>query len=245
MATGRGITDTKIYDHQAVIDRYGIAPELVPDFYGLKGDTSDNIPGVPGIGDKTAVRAAAALRLARGGPRPHRRHLRRQAQGEPDRARRQRAPVQAAGDDQARRAGRGRPRGRGRARARPLAPARGLPRVRAARSAARAWRRPSARATTAAPAPVAEVTVRRACARARWPTSPASSAARRSPSRWSRPRPRRASSSRPTRTGASAWPRARTCSSGACDGPEELVAALGDGPWSPTTPRSSASCRPA
>jgi DNA polymerase I len=54
MATGRGITDTKIYDHQAVIDRYGITPELVPDFYGLKGDTSDNIPGVPGIGDKTA-----------------------------------------------------------------------------------------------------------------------------------------------------------------------------------------------
>ncbi|HEX5901101.1 MAG TPA: DNA polymerase I [Solirubrobacteraceae bacterium] len=55
MATGRGITDTKIYDHQAVIDRYGIAPELIPDFYGLKGDTSDNIPGVPGIGDKTAA----------------------------------------------------------------------------------------------------------------------------------------------------------------------------------------------
>jgi DNA polymerase I len=54
MATGRGITDTKVYDHQAVIDRYGIEPELIPDFYGLKGDTSDNIPGVPGIGDKTA-----------------------------------------------------------------------------------------------------------------------------------------------------------------------------------------------
>src|SRR5262249_2733545 len=54
MATSRGITDTKLYDHQAVIDRYGIAPEQIPDFYGLKGDTSDNIPGVPGIGDKTA-----------------------------------------------------------------------------------------------------------------------------------------------------------------------------------------------
>jgi DNA polymerase I len=54
MATSRGITDTKIYDRQAVIDRYGIAPESIPDFYGLKGDTSDNIPGVPGIGDKTA-----------------------------------------------------------------------------------------------------------------------------------------------------------------------------------------------
>src|SRR4249920_3836817 len=55
MATGRGITDTKVYDRQAVIDRYGIPPELIPDFYGLKGDTSDNIPGVPGIGDKTAA----------------------------------------------------------------------------------------------------------------------------------------------------------------------------------------------
>ncbi len=54
MATGRGITDTKIYDREAVLDRYGIPPELIPDFVGLKGDTSDNIPGVPGIGDKTA-----------------------------------------------------------------------------------------------------------------------------------------------------------------------------------------------
>jgi DNA polymerase I len=54
MATSRGITDTKVYDSDAVIDRYGIPPELIPDFVGLKGDTSDNIPGVPGIGDKTA-----------------------------------------------------------------------------------------------------------------------------------------------------------------------------------------------
>ncbi len=55
MATARGITDTKLYDHAAVLERYGIPPELIPDFYGLKGDTSDNIPGVPGIGDKTAA----------------------------------------------------------------------------------------------------------------------------------------------------------------------------------------------
>jgi DNA polymerase I len=54
MATSRGITDTKTYDYAAVVERYGIPPELIPDFYGLKGDTSDNIPGVPGIGDKTA-----------------------------------------------------------------------------------------------------------------------------------------------------------------------------------------------
>jgi DNA polymerase-1 len=54
MATSRGITDTKVYDRDAVLERYGIPPELIPDFVGLKGDTSDNIPGVPGIGDKTA-----------------------------------------------------------------------------------------------------------------------------------------------------------------------------------------------
>jgi DNA polymerase I len=54
MATARGITETKLYDRQAVIDRYGLPPELIPDFYGLKGDTSDNIPGIPGIGEKTA-----------------------------------------------------------------------------------------------------------------------------------------------------------------------------------------------
>ena len=54
MTTSRGITDTRVYDREGVVDRYGIPPELVPDFIGLKGDTSDNIPGVPGIGDKTA-----------------------------------------------------------------------------------------------------------------------------------------------------------------------------------------------
>lgn len=54
MATARGITETKTYDRDAVIERYGIPPEAIPDFYGLKGDTSDNIPGVDGIGEKTA-----------------------------------------------------------------------------------------------------------------------------------------------------------------------------------------------
>ena len=55
MATARGITETRVYDREEVIGRYGIGPELVPDFIGLKGDTSDNIPGVPGIGEKTAA----------------------------------------------------------------------------------------------------------------------------------------------------------------------------------------------
>src|SRR2546430_521188 len=55
MTTSRGITDTRVYDREGVVERYGIGPELIPDFIGLKGDTSDNIPGVPGIGDKTAA----------------------------------------------------------------------------------------------------------------------------------------------------------------------------------------------
>jgi DNA polymerase-1 len=54
MSTSRGITETKIYDREAVIERYGVAPEQVTDLMGLRGDTSDNIPGVPGIGEKTA-----------------------------------------------------------------------------------------------------------------------------------------------------------------------------------------------
>jgi DNA polymerase I len=55
MTTSRGVTDTKVYDADGVVERYGVPPELVPDLIGLKGDTSDNIPGVPGIGDKTAA----------------------------------------------------------------------------------------------------------------------------------------------------------------------------------------------
>ncbi|CAN5569674.1 DNA polymerase I [soil metagenome] len=55
MTTSRGVTDTKVYDTAGVVERYGVPPELVTDLIGLKGDTSDNIPGVPGIGDKTAA----------------------------------------------------------------------------------------------------------------------------------------------------------------------------------------------
>ncbi len=50
----KGISDTIIYDDKAVQDRFGIAPSQMNDFKGLKGDPSDNIPGVPGIGEKTA-----------------------------------------------------------------------------------------------------------------------------------------------------------------------------------------------
>jgi len=50
----RRFGDVREFDTAAVFDRYGFAPEYVPDYKALVGDTSDNIPGVPGIGDKTA-----------------------------------------------------------------------------------------------------------------------------------------------------------------------------------------------
>ena len=56
VSTKKGVTDVVIMDPTTVEDLYhGITPELVPDFYGLKGDSSDNIPGVPGIGPKKAA----------------------------------------------------------------------------------------------------------------------------------------------------------------------------------------------
>ena len=55
LATSRGVTDTKLYGPAEVLERYGVGPELVPDFVALKGDTSDNIPGAAGIGEKTAA----------------------------------------------------------------------------------------------------------------------------------------------------------------------------------------------
>lgn len=51
----KGLSDTVLYDEETVLARYGFPPELVPDYKGLCGDTSDNIIGVPGIGEKTAT----------------------------------------------------------------------------------------------------------------------------------------------------------------------------------------------
>jgi DNA polymerase-1 len=56
MSPRRGFSDTVIYDETGVEEKYGIPPEQLADFKALTGDPSDNIPGIPGIGDKTAVK---------------------------------------------------------------------------------------------------------------------------------------------------------------------------------------------
>jgi len=53
---GRSFSDTMLYDEAAVMQKYSLKPEQIADFKALKGDPSDNIPGVRGIGDKTAVK---------------------------------------------------------------------------------------------------------------------------------------------------------------------------------------------
>ncbi|MCW5934691.1 MAG: DNA polymerase I [Fimbriimonadia bacterium] len=55
-ATVKGTSDLHTFDANAVKERYGFAPDQVADYKALKGDPSDNIPGVPGIGDKTALK---------------------------------------------------------------------------------------------------------------------------------------------------------------------------------------------
>jgi DNA polymerase-1 len=55
LATGRGVTDTTLYTPERVEERYGVGPALMTDFRGLVGDSSDNLPGVPGIGEKGAA----------------------------------------------------------------------------------------------------------------------------------------------------------------------------------------------
>ena len=54
--TKKGITDIVVYTPEAVFERYGVTPAQFPDFLGFMGDKADNIPGVPGIGEKTATK---------------------------------------------------------------------------------------------------------------------------------------------------------------------------------------------
>ncbi|MDR7389811.1 MAG: DNA polymerase I [Armatimonadota bacterium] len=55
VVTSRGISETTAYDREAVRRRFGLEPEQLPDFKALRGDPTDNLPGVPGVGEKTAA----------------------------------------------------------------------------------------------------------------------------------------------------------------------------------------------
>src|SRR5919106_1389418 len=55
LTTRMGVAATVIYDEAKVMERYGLRPDQMLDYKALKGDTSDNIPGVPGVGEKTAI----------------------------------------------------------------------------------------------------------------------------------------------------------------------------------------------
>ena len=98
MTTSRGITETKVYDREGVIERYGVPPELVTDLIGLQGRHLRQHPRRPRDRRQDRRPAAAGVRLARGGARQRRQDLRRETQAEPDRARRRRPHLEAAGD---------------------------------------------------------------------------------------------------------------------------------------------------
>ena len=231
MTTSRGITDTRVYDREGVIDRYGIPPELVPDFIGLKGDTSDNIPGVPGIGDKTAAELLQRFGTLESvldhiddiSGAKRKQNLTEHA----DDARR----VQAARHRQARHRRRARPPGVRGGRARPLEAQGHVPQVRAARAApparggARLGRRRRAGARGRAGAHRA-----RAQRQDRGPQAPPRQGGRGrgqgaadSRGRAVRPRPRR------TASGSTSTARPR-CSPATLIRPEAVVEALGSRP---------------
>ncbi|HEY5427325.1 MAG TPA: DNA polymerase I [Candidatus Tumulicola sp.] len=60
LTTRRGITELGRYDPAAVRERFGLEPAQLPDYRGLKGDPSDNLPGIPGVGEKTATKLLQA-----------------------------------------------------------------------------------------------------------------------------------------------------------------------------------------
>ena len=52
----KGMSDFIMYDPEKVVEKYAVTPDQIVDFKALKGDSSDNIPGVKGVGDKTAAK---------------------------------------------------------------------------------------------------------------------------------------------------------------------------------------------
>lgn len=65
MINKRGVTDFDIYDQEAMMDRYGLTPLAFIDLKGLMGDSSDNLPGIKGVGEKKRTGSAERVRLSR------------------------------------------------------------------------------------------------------------------------------------------------------------------------------------
>ena len=64
----RPTSTAAVIDREGVVERFGVPPERVIDVLALMGDSVDNVPGVPGVGEKTAVRLVQRVRIARAGP---------------------------------------------------------------------------------------------------------------------------------------------------------------------------------
>lgn len=56
LLTRKGVSESQLYDAAQLLHDYGITPAQVPHLKGLMGDASDNIPGIPGVGEKTALK---------------------------------------------------------------------------------------------------------------------------------------------------------------------------------------------
>ena len=98
MTTSRGVTETKVYDREGVIERYGVPPELVAGPDRAQGRHLRQHPRGPGDRRQDRRPAPAGVRLAGGGAGQRRQDLGREAQAEPDRARRRRPGLEAARD---------------------------------------------------------------------------------------------------------------------------------------------------
>ena len=105
MMTPRGVEDVHVYTPERVIARLGIPPAAVPDYIGLKGDTGDDIQGVPGIGDKTAVDLLRCSARSRASTRTSTEVAGAEAHGDAGRARGAGARVEGARHDRAQPAG--------------------------------------------------------------------------------------------------------------------------------------------
>ena len=168
MTTRSGVENTVMYDVAKIDERFGLRPDQMVDYKALKGDPTDNIPGVPGVGEKTAAklirefgdaRRAARERLDEVTPGQARRQAPRARRPDPD------GPRAVA--DRPRPADRARPRGRPPRRLRPRHRRPAVPRVRvpdADRAAARRWPAspPSSGPRRSGPSPRAATCRRRA-----------------------------------------------------------------------------------